>query len=114
VLQAVSKFRVTREEASTPYRIAYVTTIPEALAEQDKPALHIERDRLEALAGRAADHVALPKIPPGISDEELVDGLAQFADIDPLDRQQLLEREGVLVRAQALIDLLQRLIAAPQ
>ena len=114
VLRAVSKFRVTREEASKPYRIAHVTAIPDVLADGDKAALRTLRQRVEALVAQAGGRVALPSIPQGISDEELVDGLAQFADIDPLDRQQLLERDGVLSRAAALIDLLQRLTSAPR
>lgn len=112
VLRAISKFRVTREEASRPYRIAHVTPIADLLAEKDKPALHTQREKLEALASQAAGRVALPRIPPGTSDEELVNGLSQFADVDPLDRQQLLEREGVVARAAALIDLLNNAIAA--
>src|SRR5437868_7783872 len=39
-LRAIAKFRVTREEASKPYRIAHVTVVDEPLAEADKPALH--------------------------------------------------------------------------
>jgi len=114
VLEAVSKFRVTREEASKPYRIAHVTPIPELLAETDKTALHAQRQRLEALLAEAAGRIVVPSIPQGIADEELVNGLAQYARMDSLDRQQLLERDGVLSRAAALVELLQKLVAAPR
>ncbi len=112
VLQAFTKFRVTREEASKPYRIAHVTAIPERLADKDRPALQAQRVRIDTLVARAAGRIGLPKIPPGTSDEEVVNGVAQYADIDPLDRERLLEREGVLARANALIDLLEKAIAA--
>jgi len=114
VLQAVSRFRITREEASKPYRIAHITTLPDGVAAGDQAALHAQRQKLETLVAKADGHVALPKVPDGVSDEELINGLSQFADIDPLDRQKLLDVDGVLARAGALIDLLQKLIAAPQ
>jgi Lon protease-like protein len=114
VLEAVAKFRVTREEASKPYRIAHVTAMPEALADNDKTALHTQRQRLETLAAGAGGRITLPQIPQGAPDDEVVNGLAQFADIDPLDREQLLERDGVLSRAAALIDLLRKLTSTPQ
>jgi Lon protease-like protein len=111
VLEAVTKFRVTREEASRPYRIAHVTAIPEVLADKDKAALHAERLRVETLVAAARSHVPLPQIPPGASDEDVVNGVSQYAYIDPLDRQRLLERDGPLSRAAALIELLEKVIA---
>ena len=65
ILRAVTKFRVTREEASRPYRIAHVTAIPEELADKDKAALHAQRLRVETLVAAARSHVPLPQIPPG-------------------------------------------------
>jgi uncharacterized protein len=111
VLEAVTKFRVTREEASRPYRIAHVTAIPEVLADKDKAALHAQRLRVETLVAAARSRVPLPQIPPGASDEDVVNGVSQYADIDPLDRQRLLERDGPLSRAAALIELLEKVIA---
>ena len=40
-------------------------------------------------------------------DEDLVNALAQYIELDPLERQALLEREGVLARCRALIELLE-------
>ena len=111
VLQAITKFRVTREEASKPYRIAHVTAIPEVLADKDKPALHAQRQRIETLVAAARSRIPLPQIPQDAGDDDVVNGLAQFADIDPLDREQLLERDGVLSRAAVLIEVLQKAIA---
>jgi Lon protease-like protein len=113
VLRAVTKFRVTREEASRPYRIAHVTAIPEVLAEKDQAALRGQRQRLETLVAAARARIPLPQIPPGAPDAEVVNGLAQYAGIDPLDREHLLELDGVLSRATALVELLEKTIAAP-
>ena len=113
VLEAITKFRVTREEASKPYRIAHVTPMPEALAEKDRAALHAQRERLETLLVGARARIPLPRIPQSAADDEVVNGLAQFAHLDPLDRQQLLDKDGVLPRAAALIEVLQKALATP-
>ena len=44
--------------------------------------------------------------PDDISDEVLVNGLAQLLSMDPLDRQELLEASGPLARADALLELI--------
>ena len=114
VLQAFAKFTVTREEASRPYRIAHVTAIPEVLGDADRTAVRVERGRLTALIAAAGGRLGFGRIPEGISDEQFVNGVAQFARVDPLEREQLLERDGVLPRATALVDLLSAIVAAPR
>ena len=114
VLTAVAKFRITREEAGKPYRVALVTAVPEVLADKDKIPLSAQRQKLEAQLAASSGRSGVGRIPPGISDEEFVNGLAQYVDVDPLDRLQLLEREGVLSRAGALIDLLEKIVATPR
>ena len=44
---------------------------------------------------------------PQIADEELVNALAQFMGLEALERQALLERDGVLARCRGLIELLE-------
>ena len=66
------------------------------------------RRRLETLlvpqpAGRGAD----PKLPPSMPDEDLVNALAQYLELEPVEKQALLEREGLLARCRALIELLE-------
>jgi hypothetical protein len=112
VLQALTKFRVTREEASRPYRIALVTAMPEVLGAADRAALGARRERLAALMEQAGGRLGLGRIPQGISDEQFVNGVAQFVDIDMLDRERLLEQESVLARAAALEELLKGIVAA--
>jgi hypothetical protein len=43
-----------------------------------------------------------------------VNALAQYIELDPLERQALLEREGVLARCRALIDLLEMRTLTPR
>jgi hypothetical protein len=97
------KFRVNSEDDSRLYRLARVTAMPEPLDDKEKDALHKERLRLEELVTRPG---AASNVPPDISDEEVVNALAQYVPVDPIQRQRLLELDGVLVRSRALIDLL--------
>lgn len=105
VLQGLVKFRVTSEDDSRPYRLAHVEAMPELLDDEERVALRDKRRQLTGLLASIAPGSEPP--PPGLPDEDLVNGLAQFLDIQPRDRQELLERNGPLERAQALIDLLQ-------
>ncbi len=108
VLKAVAKFRITGEEASAPYRLAHVTAMPEVLRAEEKTSLQTERRKLETLLPGSRDRSSIGRLPERPSDEELVNGVAQFADIEPLDREKLLEQAGALMRARLLIDLLEK------
>ena len=55
-----------------------------------------------------------PKFPPAIPDEDLVNALAQYLELQPIERQALLERDGILARCRALIELLEMKILAPR
>ena len=103
VLRGFVKFRVNSEDDSRPYRLARVTAMPEPLDDKEKDALHKERLRLEEFVSRPG---AASNVPPDISDEEVVNVLAQYLPVDPVQRQGLLELDGVLLRSRALIDLL--------
>ena len=39
-------------------------------------------------------------MPPSMSDEDLVNALAQYLELEPLEKQALLERDGLLARCQ--------------
>jgi Lon protease-like protein len=111
VLGALTKYRITREEASRPYRIAHVTAIADTLADGDRATLHARRQRLEALIRESGGRTGVAAAPPNISDERLVDGMSQLAHIDELDRQRLLEAPNPLARADELIAILEKAIA---
>ena len=112
VLRGLVKFRLTSEDQSRPYRWAHVEAIPEVLDSQERAALGERRQQLGAVFASIASSAEPP--PPALPDEDLVNGLAQVMELDPLDRQALLEREGPLARAQALIALLDRMAALPR
>lgn len=111
VLSALTKYRITREEASRPYRIAHVTAIADMTAESDRAALHQRRERLERLITESGGRTGLRAVPDRISDEGLVNGISQLAHIDELDRERLLEAPSPLARADALIAILEKAIA---
>ena len=113
VLRGLVKFRVTSEDQSRAYRLARVEAIPEMPDDKEGAALRKQRPRLEALLAASIAPGSKPP-PPDLPDEDLVNGLAQYLAIDPTDRQALLEREGVLSRSQALLDLLEKKVAPPR
>jgi Lon protease-like protein len=110
-IRAIAKFRVTREEASKPYRIAHVTVIQEPLEDADKPALHMQRQRIEQIVSTSNGKTGVGAVPPNIDDDEVVNGVSQFANLDEVDRQTLLEQPTALARANALVPMLEKLVA---
>lgn len=107
VLQGLVKFRITGEDQSRPYRLAHVDATPELPGDDERGPLRKQRQRLEALLATSISGSG-PRLPPEIPDEDFVNALAQYLDLEPIERQALLERQGVLSRSQALIDLLER------
>jgi len=108
VLRGLEKFRVRRENADRPYRVAEVEPILELTSELDRGEIRAERRRLEALLvpqpeGRGVD----PKMPPSMPDEDLVNALAQYLELEVVEKQALLERNGLLARCRSLIELLE-------
>jgi Lon protease-like protein len=108
VLRGLEKFRVTGEERGRPYRLAQVEPLPETIGEADREAIRNQRRRLEALLAAAIERAgAEPKFPPAVPDEDLVNALAQYIQLEPLERQALLERDGILDRCRGLVELLE-------
>jgi Lon protease-like protein len=108
VLRGLEKFRITAEDHSRSYRVAEVEPLAEEITAEDRDIVRAERRRLEALLvpqpeGRGVDS----KVPPSMSDEDLVNALAQYLDLEPVEKQALLEREGLVARCRSLIDLLE-------
>jgi Lon protease-like protein len=108
VLKGLEKFAIEDEDHSLAYRLARVRSIEEYVREQDKDEMRQSRRRLEALLvpqpqGRGAE----PKVPPSMPDEDLINALAQYLELEPVERQALLERDGLLARCRSLIELLE-------
>jgi len=115
VLRGIQKFRITGEDNSRAYRLAHVEPLAEQATPDEAAALRKQRTRLEALLAAAIERAGSgPKFPPAIPDEDLVNALAQYLQLEPLERQALLEREGVLHRCRGLIELLEMKVHAPR
>jgi uncharacterized protein len=121
VLRGMEKFRVTAEDYSRPYRLAEVESINEPPTENDRAEMRGARRRLEALlVPQPEGQSALagsrrpapveghdPKVPSSMPDEDLVNALAQYLEFEPVEKQALLERDGLLDRCRSLIELLE-------
>ncbi len=108
VLRGLVRFRIAGEDHNRPYRLAHVDALPEFVPEDHRAELRRHRTRLEALLAAAIERTGSePRFPPAVPDEDLVNALAQYLELDPLERQALLEREGVLARCRGLIELLE-------
>jgi len=113
VLRGMEKFRIASEETGQLYRIANVVPVPEPSAESVRQEMRGERRRLETLLvpqpeGQPRD----PKVPSSMADEDLVNALAQYLEFDPVEKQALLERDGLLDRCRSLIELLEMKVLA--
>ena len=107
VVRGLVKFHVTGEDDSRSYRLARVDVVREIVDDNQKDAVRKQRQRLEALVTKGSDS----KVPPDTTDEELVNMVAQYFPMPHAQRQALLELESVLLRAQALIELIQAKVA---
>jgi hypothetical protein len=115
VLQGLEKFRIQDEDNGLAYRLARVESLEESMSDADKDEMRIARRRLEALLvpqpkGRGVD----PKVPASMADEDLVNALAQYLELEPVEKQALLERSGLLARCRSLIELLEMKVIVAQ
>jgi hypothetical protein len=104
VLRGLHKFRILAEEGGQAYRLARVEALPEAPC-GDLDALARSRQRLEALI--AAESRPDGSFPSAMCDEELVHSLAQYAQLEAIEKQALLECDGLLPRCRSLVELLE-------
>lgn len=108
VLRGLEKFKVVSEDSSQPYRLAHIEAVPEVVTDSECATIRQHRQRLEALLAALTDHRrAEPRLPSSVPDQDLINALAQYAALEPLERQALLECNGVLSRCLSLIDLLE-------
>ena len=108
VLRGLQKFKICGEDNGQGYRIARVSGIAEPVDEVTRSAIQGSRGRLEELLTQSAKNEnAEGRLPKSVSDEDLVNALAQYLDIDAIEKQALLEREGLAKRSESLIELLE-------
>jgi len=107
VLRGVEKYRVVGEEPPLrAYRRASVEYLSEQATPAERESVSRQKHRLERLLSNAADSPERP-FPANLSDEEVINALAQYLDLEPIERQALLEQDGVARRCSALIELLE-------
>ena len=122
VLRGIERFRVLAEDHDRAYRRATIEPYAEsALAAEDRAVLQRQRSRLETLLSPGVERdlgrrsidpahgreAGDPMIPSGMADEELVNALAQYLDLEPIEKQALLERRCLRSRAESLVELLE-------
>jgi Lon protease-like protein len=109
VLRGLERFRILSEEHSRRYRRAQVEPVLEAPQRpEDRDALRTLRSKLDALLAPAvATSGADPRTTAALADADLVNALAQYLDLDPLEKQALLELNSLRARAESLVELLE-------
>ncbi len=115
VLRGMEKFRITGEDSGRAYRIARVETIDEPAADR------LARRRCGTSGGvsrrcscRNPKRQPDPTVPSSMADEDLVNALAQYLELEPVEKQALLERDGLLERCRSLIELLEMKVLVAQ
>jgi Lon protease-like protein len=110
VLRGVERFRVVAEDPPTA-AVLYRRALVEPLAEHhagSRARLREERQRLEALVAPALSGTLAERgLPATMPDDELINALAQYLELEPIERQALLERDGPLARCRSLVELLE-------
>ncbi len=125
VLRGIERFRIVDEQHDRTYRRAVIEPLPDRpLAEGDRAAMRRHRTRLESLlapvierAGAEADAdpaVGEARIPAAMPDEDLVNALAQYLDLEPIEKQALLEHDHLCRRAASLVELLEMKTLMPR
>jgi Lon protease-like protein len=108
VLRGIERFRIVTEDRERSYRRAVVESLRDRdLGADDRAAVRRQRSKLEALVAPCRENATEPKIPSAMSDEDLVNALAQYLDLEPLEKQALLERPSLRTRAESLVELLE-------
>ena len=123
VLRGLERFRIVEEDDARSYRRARVEALSEqTLGAADRPVVRAQRAKLEALLAPAGERSGALRQAHGVpgastdsdassaaamSDEDLVNALAQYLDLEPLEKQALLQRDSLRARAEALVQLLE-------
>jgi len=104
VLRGLTRFRIVEEHAGEPYRLATVAPLADAAGD----AAEIEAARRDVMAaiGRAADGPQVLVIKPDVPADVFVNALSQSLDLRAVERQSLLECDGVLERYRRLLSIL--------
>jgi uncharacterized protein len=110
VLRGLERFRIVREDPPTPqtlYRRAQVVPLSEISPRPGDAVLKDARQKLEAMLSPLFSGTAARSLPQQMPDDELINALAQYLELEPIEKQALLERDGALARCHSLLELLE-------
>ena len=108
VLRGIERFRVLEEDQALSYRRAIIEPLREPpLDAADRAAILEQRGKLESMLVPSQSSAGDPRMPASMSDEDLVNALAQYLDLEPLEKQALLEKASLRARAESLVELLE-------
>jgi Lon protease-like protein len=117
VLRGLERFRVIEENQSRTYRRAVVEPLADGSAEPgDRTAVVDLRSKLQSLLSpgiewQTTDQAETPspyaRATSAMSDEDLVNALSQYLDLEPLEKLALLQRDTLRARAESLVELLE-------
>jgi Lon protease-like protein len=125
VLRGMERFRIVEEDQSQSrsYRCAVVEPVVDGdVSASDRATIRLLRTKLEGLLAPVIDRAddlridpadpmqtraVDPKIPVAMPDEDLVNALAQYLDLEPVEKQALLEQRTLRSRAESLVELLE-------
>ena len=106
VLRGLERFRIVDEDHTRSYRRARVDELADPVVDHD--ALRDHRQRLDGLLRQRLTAAGTePRGASRMADGDFVNALSQYLDLDPVEKQALLERNGLLERCQSLVELLE-------
>ena len=124
VLRGLERFQIVEEDRQRSYRRAVIEPVRELpLTDDDRTIIRRQRSKLESMLSPTVEKAGgLPKphagqsgasktpdstMPSAMSDEDLVNALAQYLDFEALEKQALLEKASLRTRAESLVELLE-------
>jgi hypothetical protein len=115
VLRGIERFRILDEDQTLSYRRAVVEPLRERpLGVDDRATIQRHRSKLESILapvverdGPIPSRAGDPRMPASMSDEDLVNALAQYLDLEAIEKQALLEQPCLRTRAESLVELLE-------
>ncbi len=113
VLRGIERFRIVDEDDTRSYRRAAIEPLIERpLDAVDREVIQQQRAKIEAMLGANQAGAGDARMPASMSDEDVVHALAQYLDLEPLEKQALLEQPGLRSRAESLVELLEMKVMA--
>jgi Lon protease-like protein len=109
VLRGLDRFRILDEDHSRDYRRGAIQSLIESEVTPDiRGTLRQLRARIESLLAPSEHDAGIDaRAAEALSDEDLINALAQYLALEPIEKQALLEQPSSVDRGRALVDLLE-------